>query len=347
MSRFFHKVFKFIINYINLNIPPSKNLWLVECFPSNETNGIEFTKFLISKKRNVYHVFKKTNLNLELPKKYLVKKFSLKYWAILFRSKYILFTHGIMVNKFHKSQVVVNLWHCYPFKNMKSKNRLYDINFNYIISYGKMCTDEYVDCFNINSKKSLEFGSPRWDVLRNINQPKKSTEYIAWIPTYRNSKSFGKNGAGTKFLFDYKFLKFFNQFLYLNNLYCKIKLHPMENVIIDFNYTNIEILEEGVDLNLLLYHSAALITDISSVMVDYLILNKPIYLFFPDLEEYISNRGITESFKKLIPYSLKNKEDLIYSLKNTNFKINEKLELMVNKELSNCVENTYNFIKNV
>ena len=41
-------------------------------------------------------------------------------------------------------------------------------------------------------------------------------------------------------------------------------------------------------------------TVLSSVIVDYLALDRPIHIFFPDVEEYEESRGFNDVFKALI-----------------------------------------------
>ncbi|WP_165964853.1 CDP-glycerol glycerophosphotransferase family protein [Periweissella cryptocerci] len=59
-----------------------------------------------------------------------------------------------------------------------------------------------------------------------------------------------------------------------------------DNVVIGIDVT------EFADLNLLMQASDILITDYSSIMFDYAVLNRPIVLLQPDAEEYAAKRGM-------------------------------------------------------
>jgi CDP-glycerol glycerophosphotransferase (TagB/SpsB family) len=84
-----------------------------------------------------------------------------------------------------------------------------------------------------------------------------------------------------------------------------VKRHPFDADALPDHFRAIRPLEQlDLDrLNLTIYTALsafdALITDISSVWIDYLLLNRPIVFAFPDIEDYRANRGIV-----LEPYSV-------------------------------------------
>ena len=62
----------------------------------------------------------------------------------------------------------------------------------------------------------------------------------------------------------------------------------------------VRLLQVGdVDVNCLLHIADALITDYSSVVCDYAILNRPIYFLAPDVDMYSDNRGLYDSYDTL------------------------------------------------
>ena len=82
-----------------------------------------------------------------------------------------------------------------------------------------------------------------------------------------------------------------------------------------YDLTDYESIEE------LMLISDILITDYSSLMVEYTILNKPIVLFAYDLDNYLENeRGFYIDYKKDVPGTIvKTTEELIRTIKNNNF----------------------------
>jgi len=93
----------------------------------------------------------------------------------------------------------------------------------------------------------------------------------------------------------------------LDNLNKKIiiKIHHMDyinNIIEEYNlFNNIKVInneffeKNEVMLYELLGMADKLITDYSSVYIDYLILDKPIGFFIPDLKKYSNDRGFYEN----------------------------------------------------
>jgi CDP-glycerol glycerophosphotransferase len=57
---------------------------------------------------------------------------------------------------------------------------------------------------------------------------------------------------------------------------------------------------EDVDVNCLLRVADALITDYSSAAFDYALLDRPIHLFAPDIDEYRAHRRLQMPFQQLI-----------------------------------------------
>lgn len=104
-----------------------------------------------------------------------------------------------------------------------------------------------------------------------------------------------------------------------------IKIHPMDilNKINLEEYSNIIILKtndlENINEQLypLLGQTDALITDYSSVWLDYEILNKPIFFAMDDYEEYKNTRGLLfEDFIDISPYPvIKNYEEFTKFIK--------------------------------
>ncbi len=81
-----------------------------------------------------------------------------------------------------------------------------------------------------------------------------------------------------------------NDALVSANVLLVIKLHPNNNVPLPES-SNIRTLSSGVDMYPLLQQVDGVITDFSSIMFDYAILEKPIYFYATDIESYTANRG--------------------------------------------------------
>jgi len=69
-------------------------------------------------------------------------------------------------------------------------------------------------------------------------------------------------------------------------LFCKF--HPVAETALDSGLQRIEVLPQDIDVYPLLRHTRALISDYSSIIFDYMLLDRPIVYFTPDLEEFVS-----------------------------------------------------------
>jgi CDP-glycerol glycerophosphotransferase (TagB/SpsB family) len=83
-----------------------------------------------------------------------------------------------------------------------------------------------------------------------------------------------------------------------------VKKHPLDsNIVLPEKSTNIKIITEKVDdIQELLVHSDLLITDYSSVVFDYSLLNRPFILFPYDYREYVKScRGFIYDYFEELP----------------------------------------------
>ena len=242
-------------------------------------------------------------------------------WAFM-RSKYVFFTHGFYLGvSLSKSQVRVNLWHGMPLKaigylnshgNDKSIPRC-----NYVIATSLIFQEIMSRVFAVDKDKVLVVGQPRYDLIgEEKNCLNKfgidKAEYkkiIFWTPTYRRSVD-GKIKDGDCFSLDKNVLESINQYAAQNSIYFIIKLHPMDSLNRE-NFLNLshisvlkneDMLKESCQLVSLLNDIDILITDFSSIYIDFLLLGKPMIFFIPDFEQYMTMRGfIVDNPKEWMP----------------------------------------------
>lgn len=165
----------------------------------------------------------------------------------------------------------------------------------------------------IEHKRCLSIGFPKLDYLVKKDAParlsklvgidvKNFSKILFYLPTFRK-------GCGRKNKYD-SFINLLNlddynendliKYLEKNNFLLIIKKHPSEETEFncDLPSKNIieikqnDLLSSGYDLNEILPAADLLITDYSSVAVEFSFLEKPIVFISSDLDEYESQRGI-------------------------------------------------------
>jgi CDP-glycerol glycerophosphotransferase (TagB/SpsB family) len=79
-----------------------------------------------------------------------------------------------------------------------------------------------------------------------------------------------------------------------------VKPHPLDADLFERSglrvITTEEIFDAGMSLYQFIGSSAAMISDYSSVWVEYLQLDRPLLLYCPDIDEYVAGRGLNEPY---------------------------------------------------
>jgi len=191
----------------------------------------------------------------------------------------------------------------------------------------------YKDAFRYKSIK--EFGQPRndvlfrkpdeldligtdKDVLTNLIRRKESdgVKLVLFTPTFRHKLDMN--------LLD---LKMLDQFALDSNFVFVIKHHLLTTVNVSQKYDNIVYYNKYKDIYPLMSISDAMITDYSSIYLDYLLLDKPIIFYVPDFEEYKNaDTSLRDDFLDIAPGTKCNNQEKLH---------NALLEEVVNKKDSN------------
>ena len=201
--------------------------------------------------------------------------------------------------KLSKNTSLIHCWHaCGAYKKIgfdaKRKNYNNDSEEKRIRRIHRgiswfVCTSEetakiYAKAFHLPFERMLIFGSPRLDSIikkYNFSDPKIYT--ILYAPTYR---TYGKNIRNLPQLPDAKFLR--QELIYKlgENVRLAFRGHPTAPPPIDLNGW-----EDWSDVpqSEALFRASVLITDYSSIFFDFLIFNRPIIFYIPDIDIYINN----------------------------------------------------------
>ena len=280
-------------------------------------NGYQETYEIVCASNDFYHLEKEKN----------VKYVSIYQGFFYFlTSKYFFYSFGKYPVKPAPKQMVVNLWHGMPLKkigNLEVGMETIDYNFfTKLVSSSELFTPIMKAAFNAEDEQMLLVGNIRNDELFKEKKEKK----IIWMPTYRNSKNYHDSQAALIFSLEEEDFQNIEELLSNYGYQLYIKLHPLEESQLKFemNASTIHLLTEDIiseqygTLYTFLGTTSALITDYSSVFLDYYLLNRPVAFTINDYEEYKEKRGfVFEDVKSLMVGSvIRDSHDLLDFLEN-------------------------------
>ncbi len=243
----------------------------------------------------------------------LVKRRSLLDIYFSTTSRFLFLTHGHFFDRPLRNQISVNLWHGIPLKVIGRHAGAPWRSDTFTVATSKFTRKVFADAFNIpestveimgQARTDRMFGQDRREIWERCFPGELVPDRIfLWLPTYRSTDMLKKGTDGRDFSNVYNCSDFsehkFNETLRSSNAVCLIKPHPMAKWMESSSLSNIRhitdawLLERGLTLYQLLGVVDCLISDISSVIADFLLLDRPILLLFEDIVEYESSRGFT------------------------------------------------------
>jgi CDP-glycerol glycerophosphotransferase (TagB/SpsB family) len=271
-----------------------------------------YEKFLSEKVDNVYYYTKKKAVLKRIPRNGIYA-YSIKGLYVLLQAKILVFTHGskdffpYSPNKSSK-RVLINLFHAIAVKKLghsNDKNKLKETRkWNYFVVSSPFEADFIKHQYSLTDNQILIFGQPRNDIL--INDKKQLIEgkdkIILYAPTFRETS------ITNLFPFLDRNLRKLDAFLKRNNMKIMIRLHINEEKKYRDssqykNLTNISFSgsAEHPSVNDLLPIVDAVITDYSSIALDFLLVNRPIAYIPYDYEKYKEERGFSFDYFKYLP----------------------------------------------
>ncbi|WP_163922411.1 CDP-glycerol glycerophosphotransferase family protein [Photobacterium sp. Alg240-V54] len=327
------KIFNIILGIIDLIFPKNKRKIAIPCVIDSEWQGnCAFIYQYIKSVRNIYGVDVRILVNNSsklsnikdisddiLP----LKSFSGLYY--LFTSGVVIYHHGAFAGRIplmSKRRLNLQINHgihfkkvelaldpdCLEYKNSSKVKTKWFCEYHTVSSHIDAlacCTYYHV---KLNDVKIT--GIPRNDLFNNfdeklipatvkddinkLNAIIQGRKIIAYAPTFRN--------VGSAYQFNDDEIKLLDEFLEKNNAvfcyaghpYLKERIVPKSKNIIDFN-------NEFNDIQSLLLLSNVLITDYSSVWLDFLLTNQPVISFQFDKETYRDDRGFLYNVDKIFP----------------------------------------------
>lgn len=228
----------------------------------------------------------------------------------------------------------VNMWHGNPikyilddtpkkpglFRKFKRSLRNQDPKeSDLFLSGGKRFNEIMQQCTGLPPARVLSTGLPRNNELYIAGEaPHQPVGKVLFAPTFRDKST---QQDRIRYLVE-AWRKVYRQ----QGMRLLIKLHPNDNTRLDFtgDYPWVSVCEKKDDINQLLVESDFLISDYSSVVFDYLILKRPVFLLMDDFADYLDARGGTYIDRKELETIFnchKDVEQLVEAIIKKNFNI--------------------------
>lgn len=253
-------------------------------------------------------------------------KDTLRLWRDLTTAKYILlddFYGLISTIKVRKGQEIVQLWHGsgafkkFGFSRVGTGDNISNVHTGYRKYTKAAVTAEpirecFAEAFDIDLEKVQAVGSPRTDMFfddkakeeaRNRvyeSYPQlKDKKVVLIAPTYRGRKVEDANydfhrlnidGLGKELGKEYQIVVKWHPALYSN----------IKRGLVAFDGEGTVDASPYKDINDLMVVADILVTDYSSVIFDWYLLDKPVIYFAYDLEEYEAGRGLYYDFDEYV-----------------------------------------------
>lgn len=300
-------------------------VWLVDDLESAERNKFPNTEFV--KKNPTY------------PNRYRAQ--------VLATCKWFIFDHNnvLATSTKRKGQILFNIWHGVGYKAIKGDgHKDKEIGFDYFDSLSDDISLDFLSKFlRCDKSRGVVLGYPRLDYFFRDNQAGRdfvdklkinNGKVILWMPTFRQSttkslsEDYDFSETGLPILYTKSDLDAFDAFLKSKNITVVLKVHHLQAKLPVFKekFSNLvfvndeQLKSSGVQLYQFISATSALITDYSSIAIDYMLLNRPIVYTLDDFDEYGKSRGFyTENVKDYMPgYHVYDYDELIDAITEIN-----------------------------
>lgn len=320
--------------FVFFSLLPYRDMILFESEGDFSDNTYAFYDYLVKQGRISHY---KAVWLVDYPRKWkgrqdceVIKKYpkgiSLKRLLYLATCRYYIYDHCNVLGQFpvRKEQVICNLWHGCAFKRTKVVDITSKNTMTFLIITGEFWRKIMAEFVQCSPEKAHVLGHPRNDylfeknghaieLLKNKGWNQKDKVFF-WMPTFRTSstqelsENYYKGITGLPIIYTQDDILELDTFLRLKGAFLVFKVHhlQLDYPILKEKFSNIiilkddEIQEYGLQLYQMIALADALVTDYSSVSVDYMLTDRPIIYTLEDYEDYKGSRGF--SFQNPIDY---------------------------------------------
>lgn len=239
------------------------------------------------------------------------------------RSRVRFTTHGSLAGApLNPEAVTVNVWHGMPVKMIGRQAGGGGVPADLAVATSEVFRQILSEAWDMPEERVHSIGIPRNDRLLRSSQSTtgpagldlpEDRRLVMLLPTWRpasdggiDGTSFGQGAAGSG-----GSLAELDDALEGLDIHCVVKPHPLASDQQPYVGRNVRVITDremaaaGVTLYELLGRADVLVTDYSSVWIDYLLLDRPIVFYMPDESEYRSTRGVYfEDLRNWVPGSV-------------------------------------------
>lgn len=238
-----------------------------------------------------------------------VLKHTFRAFLLTATARIVLFTHGLFgAPKPGPKRLYVNLWHGHGPKRTATRTFETRIPSDLLIANTHAWGSQTAAAFGLPPAALANIGNPRQDAMLELPSREglgrlglsSDRPYVVWMPTFRGVRedlefnwrdSDELSGASTDAALDALAAT-----VRASGVDFRVKVHPLDRDLLDafgeWRVTDRDLADAGLSLYAFLGGAAGLISDYSSVWVEYLALDRPLLLYCPDIESYRDGRGL-------------------------------------------------------
>lgn len=328
MKKLFYSIYAFMFNFFRF-FPMKKNK-VAFLSPHNESFndslGAVMKEVIM---RDEFHVCKISCKDLDIDKSSVAGLLKSIIKAVRFftsKAFHLATSHYVFMNdnfmpmaklKFKSKAVVTQLWHAEgAFKrfglhiDQPDEIRILEIlgngKLSYVVCSSEQVSDIYAEAFGVSAEKVLPLGAPRIDdFFKTVNLERLRSDFDKEFPECKDKKlvlyapTFRDNRDDDRKLLDSIDINAFNE-RFGEEYRLLIRMHPQVHTS-SADLTGATNVSDYKKLNTLIRLADIMVTDYSSICMDFAFLEKPVYFYAFDLEKYVSDRSFYEDYESYVP----------------------------------------------
>ncbi len=239
------------------------------------------------------------------------------YW----QARVVVHTHGAFGSRRASARkTFVNVWHGMPIKRLEPDSDVGRHQTDLTIATSPLHAVHLAETWGLAPEQVAVVGLPRNDLLRAADAPRPAAlaalagdrPLVVWLPTFRahagEERSLDGIDEDTVTQFRGASPEAVDAVFARLGMHAIVKPHPLATPAGRAHHPNVDVWTDddlraaGLTLYELLAHADYLITDHSSVWVDFLLRDRPVIFAISDLDQYRETRGFYfSSIEELLP----------------------------------------------